>query len=169
MISGTRHARSRRHALRLVVAIAVVAVCRAPVATSAAEGDEDSVAVRPEESAEFCDLDTIKQRILAPLLTPVDAATVRRLIDTLQADGSWPNIDYQETQPVRLDAGGAPGKRAPDGSGVSVAGVEADGKHCASERRARRSGLLAGARLPELQLVVEPDRRAPQPGCPSCC
>jgi len=96
MISGTRHARSRRRALRLVVAIAVVAVCRAPIGTRAAEEDEKSVAVRPEASAGLDDLKTIKERILAPLLAPVDVGAVQRLIDTLQADGSWPSIDYQE-------------------------------------------------------------------------
>lgn len=83
MISGTGHGWPRHHALLLVVAMAVVGAC----------GVE---AARPEGSAGLDDLKTIKERILAPLLAPVDAPAVERLVDTLQADGSWPSIDYHE-------------------------------------------------------------------------
>ncbi len=42
------------------------------------------------------DLETIRQRMLAPLLGRVDAKAVRKCAEALQADGSWPDIDYQD-------------------------------------------------------------------------
>lgn len=42
------------------------------------------------------DLNTVRQRILKPLLVPVPAETARQLRDALQPDGSWPDVDYQD-------------------------------------------------------------------------
>ncbi len=61
----------------------------------AAGGDERPAAAHADAAATLHDLDTIKQRILHPLLEPVDIAAARKLIDTMDADGSWPDVDYQ--------------------------------------------------------------------------
>ncbi len=50
----------------------------------------------PSTVAAGADLNTVRQRILEPLLAPVPAEAVGRLMETLQADGRWPDIDYQD-------------------------------------------------------------------------
>jgi chondroitin AC lyase len=40
------------------------------------------------------DLETIRSRVLAPLRSTPDATLVDKWMDSLQADGSWPDIDY---------------------------------------------------------------------------
>ena len=77
----------------------VAVCCLVPLGASGAEEDKGSAAVPPEASTELDDLSAIKQRIVAPLLAPADAAAARKLVDTLQADGSWPDIDYQQRRP----------------------------------------------------------------------
>jgi chondroitin AC lyase len=48
--------------------------------------------------AASADLNTVRQRILEPLLAaPVPAEAARKLLETLQPDGSWPDIDYQDS------------------------------------------------------------------------
>jgi len=39
---------------------------------------------------------TIRSRIMAPLLTAPDAKVVGRLIESMQEDGTWADIDYAE-------------------------------------------------------------------------
>jgi len=51
---------------------------------------------RDDSSAMGRDMQTIRNRLFAPLLGPVSIGTVRPLVDGLQADGSWPGIDYQD-------------------------------------------------------------------------
>ena len=41
------------------------------------------------------DLNTLKQRLLEPLLDVPDLDRIRSLQDTLQPDGTWPDVDYQ--------------------------------------------------------------------------
>lgn len=44
------------------------------------------------------DIEVIRKRIIDDLLAPaVDATAIRKLIGTLQADGSWPDINYKDT------------------------------------------------------------------------
>ncbi|MFC1509474.1 polysaccharide lyase 8 family protein [Candidatus Omnitrophota bacterium] len=43
------------------------------------------------------DLTVIKNRIIEPLKTPPDRGTVDNLFDTLRPDGSWPSVDYADT------------------------------------------------------------------------
>jgi len=45
-----------------------------------------------EES--LTDLDEMRQRVLAPYLTPPDAERVRSLRASMQEDGSWPDVNY---------------------------------------------------------------------------
>jgi len=59
-----------------------------PVAAEAGEA--------PNAMAANADLDTVRQRILKPLLKPVPAETTRKLLSTLRPDGSWPGINYQD-------------------------------------------------------------------------
>jgi chondroitin AC lyase len=59
-----------------------------PVAAEAGEA--------PSTVAASADLNTVRQRILAPLLAPVPVEDARKLMGTLQPDGSWPDIDYQD-------------------------------------------------------------------------
>ena len=40
------------------------------------------------------DLETLHSRLMAPLLVAPDAGSVTELIDTMQADGTWTDIDY---------------------------------------------------------------------------
>jgi chondroitin AC lyase len=42
------------------------------------------------------DLETIRSRLVAPLLVVPDAESVRKLMDSLQPDGTWANIDYTD-------------------------------------------------------------------------
>lgn len=50
------------------------------------------------EDAPGKDLEIIKSRIVADLLTPViDAGKIQRLIKTIRSDGSWPGINYTDT------------------------------------------------------------------------
>jgi len=42
------------------------------------------------------DLNTVRQRILKPLLAPVPEETVHTLVGALKSDGSWPDIDYRD-------------------------------------------------------------------------
>lgn len=46
------------------------------------------------------DLQTIKQRMLAPLIDAPDARHARVLLDNLSADGTWPDIDYACQDPA---------------------------------------------------------------------
>lgn len=41
------------------------------------------------------DLDTIRSRVVAPLLGTPDAKSVGKLIESMQPDGTWADIDYQ--------------------------------------------------------------------------
>jgi chondroitin AC lyase len=47
-------------------------------------------------TAAGADLNTVRQRILEPLLAPVPAEAARNLLRTLEPDGSWPDVDYQD-------------------------------------------------------------------------
>jgi len=58
---------------------------------TAAEAEE-----APNSAPSSADLDTVRQRILEPLLAPVPAEAARKLLETLRPDGSWPDIDYQD-------------------------------------------------------------------------
>ena len=78
----------------LGIAAAIVVIGLVP--TSRAVGDEKTVAVQSDSSDGLHQLDVIKQRILGSALGPVDTVAVGRLMDTLRADGSWPDIDYQD-------------------------------------------------------------------------
>ena len=40
------------------------------------------------------DLETIRARIVAPLLAVPDGESVHKLMDSLQPDGTWADIDY---------------------------------------------------------------------------
>lgn len=42
------------------------------------------------------DMQTIRQRLLAPLLASPDTGVVQGLLDTLTPDGSWPDVDYAD-------------------------------------------------------------------------
>jgi chondroitin AC lyase len=46
--------------------------------------------------AASADPNTVRQRILEPLLAPVPAEAARKLLQAIQPDGSWPDIDYQD-------------------------------------------------------------------------
>ncbi len=50
--------------------------------------------VAKAESAGTDDLDMIRSRVMAHLLTTPEQAVVNRLIDSMQPDGSWTDIDY---------------------------------------------------------------------------
>ncbi len=44
------------------------------------------------------DLETIRKRIIDDLLEPaVQSDKIKRLINTIQQDGSWPGINYKDT------------------------------------------------------------------------
>ena len=43
------------------------------------------------------DLTVIKNRIIEPLKIPPDEGTVDNLLDTIRPDGSWPSVDYADT------------------------------------------------------------------------
>ena len=40
------------------------------------------------------DLETIRSRMVAPLLAVPDGESVHKLMDSLQPDGTWADIDY---------------------------------------------------------------------------
>lgn len=42
------------------------------------------------------DLETIRSRVMAPLLAAPEAKAAERLIDSMQPDGTWPDIDYTQ-------------------------------------------------------------------------
>ncbi|NLS91514.1 MAG: polysaccharide lyase 8 family protein [Planctomycetaceae bacterium] len=42
------------------------------------------------------DLETIRARVMAPLLAAPEAKAAERLIDSLRPDGTWPDIDYTQ-------------------------------------------------------------------------
>ena len=83
---------TRPHLMSFVAAIILIGI----VSNSPALGDEERAAVQSDSSDGLRQLDVIKQRILGSALGPVDVAAVGRLVDSLRADGSWPNIDYQD-------------------------------------------------------------------------
>jgi chondroitin AC lyase len=82
----------------LAVLLSVSAmVVEAPLPSAAADGEIASAPSSdlPDFAATVDDLAVIKQRLVAPLLEPVSARTAKVLADTLQDDGSWPNVDYE--------------------------------------------------------------------------
>jgi len=42
------------------------------------------------------ELELIRRRIIEPLLEPVDEGTVTKLLDSMEPDGSWRDIDYED-------------------------------------------------------------------------
>jgi len=64
----------------------------------------DSVAIEAEEPSTQ-DMETVKQRIVAPLLQEeIHLNRVQALIDAMNPDGSWPSVDYQDQEPAGLVA-----------------------------------------------------------------
>jgi chondroitin AC lyase len=65
-----------------------------PKATAKQQGSEN----KTEKKLESQDLEIIRKRIVDDLLEPtVDADKIKRLVQTIQADGSWPGINYKDT------------------------------------------------------------------------
>ncbi len=83
----------------LAACVATVILSTALTAQNPVLGAENGGAGRSDSSEGLQDLEVIKQRILQSASGPVDNAAVQRLIDTLQTDGSWPGIDYQDRRP----------------------------------------------------------------------
>lgn len=81
----------RRFVLATALTLLAVAAERSVVAGAA----EVSSAAAASD-----DLNTVRQRILAPLLEPVPGETARKLLDTLEPDGSWPDINYKDRSPA---------------------------------------------------------------------
>ena len=50
------------------------------------------------QSALSDDVAVVRGRILVPLLEPPNDGTVRRLVDTIQVDGAWPDVDYADSR-----------------------------------------------------------------------
>jgi chondroitin AC lyase len=50
----------------------------------------------PNPPAASNDLAVIKQRMIQRSITPIPAAEIQQLIDSVQADGSWPDINYDD-------------------------------------------------------------------------
>jgi len=71
----------------------VFAVLLLAAVSSAAVAAGDEPPLAPDSSAR--DLAVIRGRILTPLLEPGDVASVRRLIDAIRPDGTWPEVDYE--------------------------------------------------------------------------
>lgn len=46
------------------------------------------------------DVETVKRRMLEPLLQPVEQERVESLVKSVQADGSWPDVDYADQSTV---------------------------------------------------------------------
>ena len=46
------------------------------------------------------DVETVKGRILEPLLRPVERGRVESLVESVQADGGWPDVDYADQSTV---------------------------------------------------------------------
>ena len=94
-MADTRRNRAIHPDFPVLAAFAAATVLGGLALHRSASGDEKPAAAQAD-AATLDELATIKQRILEPLLEPVDAAAVQRLVDTIQADGSWPGIDYHQ-------------------------------------------------------------------------
>jgi len=79
-----------------VAGIALAAAVGGPASAGEPASQSPAATAREDPSQSVRDMETIRKRILDPLLGPVRIETVRQLVDTLQADGSWPSIDYQD-------------------------------------------------------------------------
>lgn len=76
--------------------IALTVVLGKPVAAERIESHGQTGPTQDGRSQALSELETIKARILAPLLEPVRAGAARRLIGRLRPDGSWPDVDYRD-------------------------------------------------------------------------
>ena len=82
----------RPHLLGFAAAIVVLGL----VPNGQAVEDEKPAAIESDSAGSLQQLEVIRQRILGSALGPVDTVAVQRLMDTLEPDGSWPEIDYQD-------------------------------------------------------------------------
>jgi chondroitin AC lyase len=62
-----------------------------------ADGPRSSQPFQNQRSVSDSDLEIVRQRVIDDLLAPeIDTALVKTLTAQIQADGSWPDIDYQD-------------------------------------------------------------------------
>ena len=93
-MANTWHNPAGYWGVSVIVGVAAAAALGGLAPQTRALGDEKPA--QSDASPALDDLNTIKQRILDPLLQPIDVATARRILETLRADGSWPEVDYQD-------------------------------------------------------------------------
>jgi len=86
----------RQHTACILAGIVLTVALGGPAWAGEPTNHSQAATAREDPSQNVRDMETIKKRLLEPLLGPVRIETVRQLVDTLQADGSWPNIDYQD-------------------------------------------------------------------------
>jgi len=89
-------ARHNKRRFAWAAGLTLLAVAVGQPVPAEAEEAPNTVAADAELSELRADLDTVRQRILRPLLAPVPAEAARKLLETLRPDGGWPGIDYQD-------------------------------------------------------------------------
>ena len=92
-MASIRRSRTGHLGITLLGAVTWAAVLVGLLSGSLVAGEEETPPAQAAAAATLDELDTIKERILEPLLEPVDAAAAQSLVDTLGADGSWPDGD----------------------------------------------------------------------------
>jgi len=86
----------RHHSLVLLTAAILSAGLPAGARAAESAREEPSAADALSKQA-LNDLEIVRKRTLEPLLKPVDAEGVRKVLDAQRPDGTWPDVDYRNS------------------------------------------------------------------------
>jgi len=92
----TRRDRIRSLRASALAALALMITLPPSLGAAQTEGGEQAGAAPEATPQALAAIETVRARVLAPLLESAPDATLRKLVGALRPDGSWPDVDYRD-------------------------------------------------------------------------